>query len=116
VGTGSFTAPASGHVLVTVALTAKASPASVAGLALAATGTVTPIVGTTVQPGLTTVYQTLMAPFYVTGLTSGNSYNFDVLYAVNSGGTVTASFNNNTSTTVTVTGGGPAVVTVVAAQ
>jgi hypothetical protein len=113
--TNSFTAPASGSVLVTASflLQPSASAASVM-LALAATGTVTPAIGNTVTtqlPSSATLNGFTMAQFLVTGLTAGNSYQFDLLGAATSGDSATIYAFGQTSTTLG-SKGAPVVMTV----
>jgi hypothetical protein len=106
--TGSFTAPPSGKVIVTVSLVAMLAAAGSIAFALAATGTVTPVVGNVVTYDTTaTLPDTIVIP--VTGLTSGSSYNFDVLAGVSTS-TLTISAIGNTSTTVGTTRAGPITV------
>lgn len=82
--TGAFTAPASGSVLITLTCVMQTSAAgAIVGLALAAVGTVTPLFGpVAAAQGLTTTAITVTAQFPVTGLTPGQSYQFDLLGAV----------------------------------
>lgn len=114
--TGSFTAPASGNVLVTVTCVAKTSASTVLSLALAAHGTVSPLVANSVnyQESVTNSTKSIMVRFYVTGLTPGTSYNFDLLGASGTG-TYTIQCLGSTSTTGGGTAGGPVVFTVQAA-
>lgn len=121
VNTGSFTAPPSGNVLVTVTLIMQVSSSGDAvGFGLAAHGTVVPMVGyvpawkepVTTQPFVRTLQ------FLVTGLTPGASCNFDLMFAVASGGTLTVYANNQTGTSPNLSNagvGGPVVMTVQAA-
>ena len=117
--TGSFTAPASGSVLVTARVMIKVS-AGGSGVAfgLAAHGTVTPMIGYAVIPGPASAGPSAPAvlTFLVTGLVAGNSYNFDLLWCVAS--TVTATmyvFAQSTTTPALAEGAGvgqPVIVTV----
>lgn len=88
VNTGSFTAPASGDVLVTVSFVGRtsASGAEVA-FGLAAHGTLTPVIGNIVEyrDGTATTNRAYAIQFLVTGLTAGSSYNFDLMGCALSG-------------------------------
>jgi hypothetical protein len=110
--TGAFTAPASGKVIVTVSLVAVLSAAGSVAFALAAEGTVTPVVGYVVTYDTTaTLPDTIIIP--VTGLTGGDSYTLDLLFGVSSGSTtLTVATIGNTSTAVSTTRAGPLVITV----
>ena len=117
VSTGTFTAPASGSVIVTVSLTYQNSATSnYTTFGLAAHGTVTPLV----CPVNTCQYLTGGKPvdqqmtFLVTGLTSGTSYNLDLVFGTNTG-TATVYAYGNTSTTAGTTPGSPVIMTVEAA-
>ncbi|HXO24751.1 MAG TPA: hypothetical protein VN870_09220 [Streptosporangiaceae bacterium] len=114
--TGSFVAPASGEVIVTVSsMVAKLSAAGQGAFALAAEGTVTPLVASMIEHGLNTTTSPLSLTFPVTGLTPGNSYQFDVLFAVASSLTLTVNAFAQTGTTIgsgSGNVGGPIVVTV----
>lgn len=110
--TGSFTAPPSGEVLVTASLVAAVgSGTGRCAFSVAAHGTVspvlaeewTPVVGTNLEP------YTFRMP--VTGLTPGNSYNLDLLFASLDGATLTVYAVGQTSTTP-ATSGGPVLMTV----
>jgi hypothetical protein len=118
VNTGSFTAPASGSVLVRVSYIGIASVASMfTAIGLAAHGTVTPIVGVLAETEQSSAGAVLAAvhEYLVTGLTPGTSYNFDLVGACTSGDTFSILAMGQTSTTPTLgTGGrgGPVTMTV----
>jgi hypothetical protein len=114
VSTGSFTAPASGDVMVTVQLQLKATAVANYAFALAATTTVTPIVGNAQQGAVANAsqIQPVTLRFPVTGLTAGQSYNFDVLFAVTGATTLTVTTGAGTSTSITAGNAGPIVVEV----
>jgi hypothetical protein len=117
VTTGAFTAPSSGIVLVNAAFTASNSTnASAASFALAAHGTTTPLIGYSQQMNLGSGVELLTkVPFLVTGLTSGSSYTFDLMWCVPSPLTASLYAFGNTSTAPTLnnsTLGGPVVMTV----
>jgi hypothetical protein len=112
--TNSFTAPASGAVVVTLsAVMEQSTGADEVMLALAAVGTVTPVIGFTQTIALngTTTPDQVTADFYVTGLTPGTSYQFDLLGAATSTTTVKIFAQGLTSTTLGNVGG-PVVMTV----
>jgi hypothetical protein len=112
--TGAFTAPASGSVLVTASfqILAATSGHNIM-LALAASGTVTPVIGNaaTLQAQVAAVLQSVCVQFYVTGLTPGSTYNFDLLGAVTSGDTASIYAFGPTSTSLG-SKGAPVVMTV----
>jgi hypothetical protein len=110
--TGSFIAPASGSVVVNACLVGKPSGASAFGFALAAHGTVTPIVANEYVFALSAIYYPLPLMFPVTGLTPGNSYNFDLLYGIASSETLAVYALAQSGTTVTGAIGGPITMTV----
>lgn len=112
--TNSFVAPASGSVMVTFSgVMATSASGNTAGLALAAKGTVTPVVGQAVTIGMagTTVPFPVTVQFLVTGLTPGSSYQFDLLGAVTSAATAFI-YAQGQSSTALASPGGPAVMTV----
>lgn len=109
--TGSFTAPASGSVVVTVSGVYTGTSTDNVSFALAAHGTVTPVVGYVVTGLLgSTADITGAIQFLVTGLSGSN--NFDLLYAIASAGTLSFKAIGQTSTTPTGTLGAPIVMTV----
>ena len=114
--TGPFAAPASGSVKVTVSGIVNQQTATAAvAFALAALGTVTPLIGNSVQmqmPNITTYgYETM--EFVVTGLTPGTSYNFDVLAATsNAADAAEMVAQSLTATTISAGRGAPITVTV----
>lgn len=118
VNTGNFTAPASGNVLVTANLVIDTSAsADGVGFALAAHGSVTPVIGNVIsfKTPVTTQPFPYQLQFYVTGLTSGTTYNFDLLNCIGSAGTLNIFANTQTGTTPNVgnTGvGSPIIMTV----
>jgi hypothetical protein len=116
VNSGVFTAPSSGSVLVTASFVISMGTASTAvSFALAAHGTVTPVIGNVYTTEISSAAQhpVLEIPFLVTGLTSGNSYNFDLLgAAVDSSHAITILALGSTSTSPTGTLGGPVVMAV----
>jgi hypothetical protein len=114
VSTGSFTAPASGSVLVTA--NPQVVPAGTGvnySFALAASGTVTPVIGNvyTSKDGSVSTNFTRVLSFIVTGLTAGTSYNLDLLFATASG-TLGVEVLGQSSTTPTGSIGSPLVMTV----
>ena len=112
--TNSFVAPASGSVLVTVtAVIQQSAGADLMMLGLGAVGTVTPVVGHTTTFSLngTTTSDFVAYKFNVTGLTPGNTYQFDLLGAAQTGSTITLQAQGLTSVTVGVRGG-PAIMEV----
>lgn len=117
--TSSFVAPASGSVLVTASFITQSSSSSDAiAFALCAHGTTTPLVGTVVEwkPSTTTPGPATVQ-FLVTGLTAGTAYNLDLMFAVQSGGTVTVYAFGQTATSpvLSSSGVGSAVVMTVQA-
>jgi hypothetical protein len=106
VNTGSFVAPASGKVMITVFLIGENSGGDATSYALAAHGTVTPVVGNTITWTEAGSLRPRLLKFLVTGLTAGSSYNFDLLWAV-AGGTGQIDALGGTSTTPTGTNGAP---------
>lgn len=85
--TGSFTAPPSGNVLVTASFVGNIQTATTGqAVALAAHGTVTPIIGNEIQwaDSSINVSRPYRLEFYVTGLTPGAATNFDLVGATGS--------------------------------
>lgn len=82
--TGSFTAPPSGEVLVTAWFVLMVAAAGWVAVGLAATGTVTPVIGNLVQieVNAATSRMPVDVSIPVTGLTPGTAYNLDLLGAV----------------------------------
>jgi len=113
VSTGSFTAPASGSVIVTVsAVFQNSSTSSFNVFGLGAHGSVTPVCDNNISEYLSggkPIAQTMT--FLVTGLTPGSSYDFDLLFAASSG-TITVYAYGTTSTTAGSTPGAPVTMTV----
>lgn len=116
INTGSFTAPASGNVLVTASCNIKASTAAaVCNIGLCAHGTVTPVVGVTngFQVGAANSTQSYSFRWLVTGLTSGTSYNLDLVGSMfTNAATMTLVAFGQTATTPAGSAGGPVVMTV----
>ena len=114
ISTGSFNAPASGDVLVSVSFIGQANSGSFAALALAAHGTLTPIVSNVVeyQDSASTVPRPASAQFLVTGLTAGTSYNFDLLGATTSGNLFTILAFGQSAATPSTNRGAPVLMTV----
>jgi hypothetical protein len=112
--TNEFIAPASGNVLVTLdALMQQSLGGDEVMLALAATGTLTPVIGSskTFQLASTTTLDPVMARFYVSGLTFGTSYQFDLMGVSMAGQTVTIYAQGLTAVTLG-NRGGPVTMTV----
>jgi hypothetical protein len=112
--TNSFAAPPSGSVIVTASFQLlSATAAADVMFGLAATGNVSPVVGHTItcQIDTASVTQTMCLQFYVTGLTAGTSYQFDLLGAVTSSDTASIYAYGPTSTSLG-SKGGPVVMTV----
>ena len=108
-------APPSGSVLVTASFIAVQGTASAtAGVALAAHGTVTPLIGYAVGLILpnTAGRTPATVPFLVTGLASGSSYTFDLLSASSSGSDQFQIYALGSTSTTNSTPGGPVVMTV----
>ena len=118
INSGSFTAPASGQVLVTATITSQvASDGTTAAFGLAAHGTTTPMVApvSVIKYPASAMPFPMTIPFLVSTLTAGSAYTFDLMYCVASGGTVTTYAYGQSGTTPTqgTTGqGGPVVMTV----
>ncbi len=121
--TNAFTAPATGSVVVGASFNAEVSASgSVVSFALAATGTTTPLFGPVISPAISgaSIPEHFQVQWYVTGLTAGSAYTFDLLQAVAAANTVTTVASGTASTTLTgepvlmtrggvpVTGGGDA--------
>ena len=107
INTGSFTAPASGAVVVTTTFQAAVSTnADYCAFGLCAHGTVTPMIGYTevVRPNASLT--SISLSFIVTGLTPGSSYNFDLMAAVQSGISLYVIAIGNSSTTPTLSSAG----------
>jgi hypothetical protein len=120
VSTGSFTAPPSGTVLVTAyAVIQNSATGNAVGFGLCAHGTTTPMVGyVTVgkEPAASLPFAHTFT-FLVTGLVAGNTYNFDLMFAVGGSGAglLTVYANNQTGTAPTLSNAGlgaPVVMTV----
>jgi hypothetical protein len=111
--TNSFIAPPSGNVIVTAKLVAGVSAAVNLAFTLAAHGSVTPLCNAEIlrEAGAATPREYVI-PFLVTGLTPGNSYSLDLLFAVAGASTLTVYAYGTTSTAPTGTNGGPVIMTV----
>lgn len=118
VNTGSFVAPATGNVVVESAFVMQAAPnASALGFGLAAHGTSAPMAGADTvwkEPATTQPFPHVVKSV-VTGLTPGTSYNFDLMFAVAAGGTVTVFANAQSGTAPSLSNSGvgsPVIMTV----
>ena len=112
--TGSFTAPASGTVVVQATFDAQiSSGGNKVALGLAGTGTTTPMVGAvnTFTISNTTALQTFAPRFYVSGLTAGTAYNFDLLGCATTAVTMVMYAYGNTAATLG-NAGAPVIITV----
>jgi hypothetical protein len=115
VNTGSFTAPPSGSVIVTVTCVSALTASTFGNVALAAHSTVTPLVSNVItwsdQSNLNGRPTTFV--FLVTGLTPGTSYNFDLVGASGeSGDVVDILAQGQTSTTGATASAAPVTMTV----
>jgi hypothetical protein len=109
VNTGSFTAPASGTVVVTVSCLITMTTANTNySLALAAHGTATPLLGTTITCETSSAAIKLLngLTFVVSSLTPSASYTLDLLGAI-AAGSLSIQALGSTSTTPTGTIGAP---------
>ena len=115
INTGSFTAPPSGNVVVEASFMSASGSGTFVAFGLAAHGGVTPIIGNEIVfEFFTSDVIPLALTFYVSGLTPGSSYNFDLLAAASTGAVNVYAFNQS-STTPTLSGSGvgaPVVMTV----
>jgi hypothetical protein len=116
ISTGSFTAPPSGDVVVTVSfIGVTSSSGSLASFGLCAHGTVTPMAGNIVVYKAGASPTPFAIPFLVTGLTPGTSYNLDLMFSTASGTTYTIYAWGQTSTSPNFGGsnsGAPVTMTV----
>lgn len=116
VNTGSFLIPPSGSVKVEASFVcSQATATAVVGFALAAHGTVSPLVGFSWQGTLanTTVNGITTIPFLITGQTPGASLNLDLLFATNgSSDTLSITAQGITSTSTSSTRAGPVLMAV----
>jgi hypothetical protein len=116
--TNPFTAPGSGTVIVGAYLVADVATAgSFAVFCLCAKGTVTPVAGTIQQIQIAGVTDPAPVPlkFYVSGLTPGTSYQFDLIFATATGQTLKVIANGLSTTTPTfgpLNNGAPVIMTV----
>lgn len=111
--TGNFTAPASGSVVVEVSLAAEGVNGEFMALALAAAGTVTPLVSDVVEWADTaTAIRAYNVRFLVTGLTAGDTYDLALLGACTLTGPFIISAYGQTATTPATTRGAPVLITV----
>ena len=118
VNTGSFTAPASGGVVVESAFVMQVSTnADAVGFGLAAHGTAAPMVGTDAvwkEPATTQPFPHVLQS-YVTGLTPGTSYNLDLMFCIAPGGTASVLANGQSGTAPALNNSGigaPVIMTV----
>jgi hypothetical protein len=115
VNTGSFTAPASGSVIVTAMFVAELTATAYGNVALAAHGTVTPLVSNVITwNDLSSLNgRPVSCTLLVTGLTPGTSYNLDLVGASGTvSDVVTIVAYGSTSTTGATTSAAPVVMTV----
>ena len=108
--TGTFTAPPSGNVEVTVTLVAEISASAGFGFALADHGTVSPLRGVAwiFADSAATIARSFVLTFIVTGLTPGATCNFDLLGVAASLDTLTVlSLGTNSTSPAVSTRGGP---------
>jgi hypothetical protein len=111
--TGSFTAPASGSVLVTVSFVGVVGTSGDhAAFGLAAHGTVTPMIGDVIVQNWTTEATTNTLLFLITGLVAGNAYNFDLLYSSPDSIVVDVEAFGQSTTTPGAASGAPVIMTV----
>jgi hypothetical protein len=86
INTGAFTAPTTGSVVVGLRCMMGSAIGTFVGLGLAAHGTVTPLVcNSAVFQFWTSDVVSVAADFYVSGLTPGTSYNFDLTGCASTG-------------------------------
>jgi hypothetical protein len=115
VATNSFTAPATGAVMVDVTAVMDISSATASTvLAIAETGSVTPVLGGGVATFQCFVGGTsfpVSTRFYVNTLTAGSAYTFDLLGAVSAGDTATIFAYGGTALTIG-SRGAPVIMTV----
>jgi hypothetical protein len=114
ISTGSFTAPPSGSVMVTASFTAQSASNDFCALALAAHGTITPIVSNVVeyQDSANTNPRPCTVQFLVTSLTPGSSYNFDLLGSGTSNALFTILAFGQSATSPSTSRGAPVLMTV----
>ena len=99
INTGSFTAPPSGKVMVTVSLIDSQSGNNTSFYGLAAHGTVTPVIGNVFSWSEPSgALRPRILKFLVTGLTNGTSYDFDLLFAASSGTTTVEALGQSSTT------------------
>ena len=113
---GTFTCPSSGNVKISVNLVSYVSAAINYGYNLAAHATTSPLVSNSVilADSSATIPRVHELEFFVTGLTSGNSYCFDLM-AVTGTGTLTVVAVGQSGTapaSLTASRGGPVTFTV----
>lgn len=113
INTGSFTAPASGNVLVTASFGASVGTGGDhLAFAVAAHGTVTPLLSNAAVFLGDGNVQPVTARFLVTGLTPGSSYSLDLMYSSPDTDTVTVFALGTTSTTPAASSGMPVIMSV----
>jgi hypothetical protein len=112
--TGPFTAPVSGSVVVTVFLEYNGSSSDIVAFGLADHASLTSLRGFVISTDSNSVTNTYAMPlvFLVTGLTTGTSYNFDLLFAIAAAGTLNIRAFGQSTTTPTGANGAPVLVTV----
>jgi hypothetical protein len=115
ISTGSFTATST-EVIVTASLVCGINnTGDQIGFGLAAHGTLTPMAGNSVciKQGLSGASLPVVLQFLVTGLTAGNSYNYDLMFCAAGGGAATVYAIAQTTATPLASGpGAPVVLTV----
>lgn len=115
VNTGSFTAPASGSVLVTASFTlSNGTGGSVMNIGLADHGTTTMVASfSNFGDGASNTARAYTVRFLISGLTAGSSYNFDLMGGNGTAGdSITIDAYGFSSTTATTTPGSPVIMTV----
>lgn len=112
--TGPFKAPPSGKVIIDVKFVSNSSASVAVGFALAAVGTVSPVAGlvTTLQQASANPYTQINLPFLISGLTPGQTYNYDVLFGTASGTLTVIALGQSSTTVAAGNKGGPIVITV----
>jgi peptidoglycan/xylan/chitin deacetylase (PgdA/CDA1 family) len=113
VNTGNFIAPPSGNILVTASFTGKAASGVFNSFALAAHGTLSPLSNQWQLDDVTSDAQFKHCEWYITGLTNGSTYNYDLMCC--SSGAYDIYAIGETSATPNLTGsnqGSPVVMTV----
>lgn len=112
--TGTFTVPPSGVIMVTVsALVTTPTANNVYSFAVAAHGTVSPVLGNVISAEMSSGNNKLphVLEFYITGLTAGTALALDLLGAI-AANTLTIEAIGTQSTTPTANAGAPVTFTV----